>query len=158
VINPVKNEGEVSTLLRQLALTQLDALAARFVYNSRGYQSPGLRLSDVNYDSLNEIADALFLRVSSSKISMNISDEVDWKQAFLREADQHRRELVLIWESKWKEECDGKLLFADLQKEGILKISSSSLKRRIVQEMRNAKSENWRIVNSLLQQLLTPIT
>ena len=156
VVNPLNNEGEVSALLRQLALNQLDALAAKSVYNSRGYQSPGLRSSDVEYASLKEIVDALYSRASSSKASLSIGEEHEWKRSFIEQCEQQKRTLTPVWESKWKEECDGKLLFADLQQEGILKISSSNLKRKIVQEMRNTKSENWRIVNSLIQQLLTP--
>jgi len=155
-LKPFKNEGEVSDVLRTLAMKQLDSLVARAIYSSREYESPGARVSDFDGGSASEIADALYKRASGAKKSLTVEDESAWKQLFLQEFEQKKSDLTPVWESKWKEECDGKRLFSDLQKLGILKTSTSNLKRKIVEEMRNSKSENWLVVNSLLQALISP--
>jgi len=81
-------------------------------------------------------------------------DERSWVSKFHEKVNAKKAELKLVWEPKWKEVCDGKRLFVDLQKKGILKISVPVLKRKIIQRMKETKSENWRLVESQLKTLI----
>lgn len=149
---PVSSEAEASKMFRELALSQLYAIAAREVYRDFGYKSPLLRAEDVEKKSSQNIADALFTRLSSAKESLQYQDEAKWKTDFIQRCEDKKRELELVWEAKWQELCDGKRLFEDFQKKGILKISISLFKRKILQHMKNTSSENWRLVERLLKQ------
>jgi AAA15 family ATPase/GTPase len=151
---PVSDEGEVQTLLRGLAFGQLDSLVAREVYGRFGYLGPGLRAEDVDQAGPQEIASALFGRLAAARTSLGAGDEAEWKDSFLRDCSRRRAELVPIWEVKWPELCDGKRLFFDLQRKGVLKISSAMFKKRIIQLMKEFASENWRLVESLLKELV----
>lgn len=91
--------------------------------------------------------------MSSSRASMPDVERDAWIGKFEMDVAAREAELKLEWEPKWKDACDGKRLFADLQKRGILKISVSDLKRRIIQRMKDIKSENWRLVESQLRTL-----
>jgi hypothetical protein len=62
--------------------------------------------------------------------------------------------LKLQWEPKWIEVCDGKRLLKDLQKLGVLKVSTPNLKRRIIQRMKETQSDSWRLAESQLRGLL----
>jgi predicted ATP-dependent endonuclease of OLD family len=151
---PVSNEGEVAILLKNLALSQLDAVAARKIYQDLNYESPSLHVEDVEGKSLEDISEALFARLLSSKASIVFSTKQEWKTDFINKCEQEKNKLAQIWDVKWKEECDGKKLFTDLRQKGLLKVSISSFKRSIVQEMKNVASENWRLVESQLKELL----
>jgi hypothetical protein len=62
---------------------------------------------------------------------------------------------MLDWEPRWKEVCDGKRLFADLQRKGVLKIGISDLKRKVIQRMKDIRSENWELVEAQLRDLIS---
>jgi predicted ATP-dependent endonuclease of OLD family len=150
----VGSEGRVANLLRKIALTQLDEVVARYVYQNFGYQNPSLRAEDVKIKPLDQIADALEARLQLSRTSIERFSEGNWKRNFLRLCGDERQKLEPLWESAWKEQCDGKRLFEDLQQHNILKIPVSTLKRRIMQQMKATASENWRLMESLLKDLL----
>ena len=151
---PVTSQGEVDRILRELAFNQLNGMVSRVVYQSYGFQNPTLWADDVNKKTVPEIATALFTRLSTVKASLAFSDGEEWEKDFTDKCNTKRQELELTWEAKWKELCDGKLLFNDLQKSGRLKVGVSAFKRRIIQDMKLNKSENWRLVESLLKGLL----
>ncbi|MGD0010985.1 MAG: AAA family ATPase [Terriglobia bacterium] len=151
---PITSSGDVDRLLRGLAFDQLSKIAAREVYQSFGYESPWLRAEDLEKKSESEIGAALYARMRSSKNSMPDVDERSWVSKFHEKVNAKKAELKLVWEPKWKEVCDGKRLFVDLQKKGILKISVPVLKRKIIQRMKETKSENWRLVESQLKTLI----
>ncbi|MGO8735078.1 MAG: ATP-dependent nuclease [Terriglobia bacterium] len=151
---PLPSSGEVERLLRELAFEQLAEIAAAQVYRSFGYKSPSLRAEDLEKKQIGQIGAALYARIRSSRESMPDIDELTWVSEFEREVAATESRLKPLWEPKWKEVCDGKRLFADLQKNGLLKISVSLLKRKIVQRMKETVSENWRLVESQLKTLL----
>lgn len=151
---PMEDSGAVDRLLRELAFEQLSEIAAREVYRNFNYLSPSLQAADTQKGSDAEICTALFNRMLNSKGSMPPVEEATWKSEFQLAVSAKKSELELKWEPKWKELCDGKRLFIDLQKKGILKISVLQLKRRILQQMKETKSENWRLVENQLQSLI----
>jgi hypothetical protein len=154
VRNPVGSEGRVANLIRNLALAQLDEVVARQVYSGFAYDSPGLRSDDVMGKTLAEMANALFQRVERARRSIVNHVREDWMDDFIRLCEQERRQLEPVWESTWKEACNGKKLFEDLQRQGILRMSPTVFKRRIIQRMRDGVSENWRLVESQLVELI----
>ena len=151
---PVSTSGEVDRLLQALAFEQLPGIAAREVYRGFGYLSPWLLAEDVEKGSQAEISAALYARMWAARGSMPDVEESVWVGDFQRAVAERIAELKIEWEPKWKEVCDGKRLFNDLQKQGILKISVLVLKRRIIQRMKETKSENWRLVESQIQALV----
>jgi hypothetical protein len=154
VNSPVADEGDVSTLFRELAFLQLDEIVAREVYERYDYQSPALRTPDVERRSLGDIATALYDRLSAAKSSLKFTDGAEWQRSFVADCEKRKAELISTWEAKWRELCDGKRLFSDLQRKGLLRVSAATFKRRIIQHMKDTTSENWRLVESLLKGLI----
>jgi predicted ATPase len=151
---PISSEGEVAKVLRELALTQLEAIAARQVYQSFGYRSPALWAEDIEKKPLADMAQALFARLQAAQESLVVPSESEWVHEFMAQCQKIKAETELVWEAKWKELCDGKRLFQDFQKTGHLRISISAFKRRIIQHMKDTSSENWRLAESLLKGLI----
>jgi hypothetical protein len=151
----VATEGEVDRLLREIAFEQLDAVAAKAVYRDYGYLSPSLRTEDVEKGaSLEDMGVAFFKRSKAASDSLQGLDERNWKDRFIARTQELRNSLQIEWEAKWKEDCDGKRLFSDLQKRGYLRVALPVFKRRVIQRMREVSSENWRLVESQLKELV----
>jgi len=151
---PMTSSGDVDRLLRELAFEQLLEIAARDVYRSLGYKNPSLRLEDVQQQSEEKMSMALYARLRSARESMPDEEEGSWTANFLSKVRARKSELMMVWEPKWKELCDGKRLFDDLQRKGMVTMSVAQLKRRIIQRMKETKSENWRLVESQLKALI----
>jgi len=54
-----------------------------------------------------------------------------------------------------REVCDGKKLFEDMRRDGIVRGDLLKLKKRIAQEMKNKATETWNSLDSLLKGLVT---
>jgi len=152
--NPVRNEGDARKVFRDLAFAQLDEVVAREMYSTMGYVDPGLRPEDVSRGDLVQMAEALYTRADNSRRSLALAPRNQWVSDFTRRCGEKRKELEPVWEANWRDLCDGKRLFKDLPKKGILRISAKDFKRRILRQMTDMKSENWRLVESLLKDHL----
>lgn len=155
--SPITSEGEVHKLLRDLAFEQLPAIAAREIYNSYGYKNASLMKGDVDGTEIATIASRLRERASAAKVSLADADGSSWISDFIGKAEKRKEELTLAWESKWKEQCDGKRLISDLHKRASLKMSEASFKARITKSMRDSESENWSLVKALLERLIKQV-
>ena len=155
---PGAKAGELSNELRTLAFSQLNELAARRVYRDLGYISPTLHADDVKREmTLPEMAESLFLRRTKARNSLPEFDQEKWVSEFLERCNAERGKMEIEWEASWKERCNGKRLFDDFQRTGRLKVSPLTFKRRIIQQMKKSDtSEPWRLMSSLLTDLLKP--
>jgi predicted ATPase len=148
--SPVETQGEVHRRVKDLAFSQLDALAARIVYNSYGYVNASLQKDDVAEKSLVEIAHSLYSRMSIARDSLSRSDFNSWSTTFQSDCARERAKLESEWQAKWREVCDGKRLLSQLHRSSDLRMSEKVFKLKIAQGMKDAQSENWRIVRDLL--------
>jgi AAA domain, putative AbiEii toxin, Type IV TA system/Protein of unknown function (DUF4435) len=153
---PIASAGAVDTLLRDLALKQLDSAAARQVYRAYGYLNSSATKDEFKSDELSVIAAALYDRMSNSRNSMPDVNKDDWIQRFNHDVGVKRNELLAVWEAKWKDVCDGKKLMSELHREAKLKISIYTFKERVLRRMRDITSDNWKLAKASLEELLKP--
>ena len=107
--------------------------------------------------TLPQMAESLFLRRTKAKNSLPECDRAKWVNEFIERCQFERGKMEIEWEASWKERCNGKRLFDDFQRTGRLKVSPLTFKRRIMQQMKkSANSEPWRLMSSLLSDLLKP--
>ncbi|MBR8051573.1 AAA family ATPase [Burkholderia vietnamiensis] len=150
---PFSNMGEVNKFLKTLAFNQLTERAAREVYANYAFGDVGLRVSDVKGKDMSGISDVLLCRLKAMKNKLASLSEAEWKRQFEADCTVRKDELQAIWEVKWQEDCDGKRLFQDIGTSGRLRMSVRNFKKRVITQMRNSQSENWRAVKSLLSVL-----
>ena len=67
-----------------------------------------------------------------------------------RASSAMKSELELRWESKWPEMCNAKALLKDLYIRSDMKVSESAFRTKIVESMRDSKSEDWMLVKAYL--------
>jgi len=154
VQKPLANQGEVSNLLRSLAIAQLDELVAKQIYESYEFENPGLRAVEIRGKNLGDIARTLSGRLQSIKAQTGSLDS-KWEAEFIDKCQKRKSDLQPVWESKWQQDCDGKRLFGDLQQHVAPRVSLIKLKKLVINEMRNQRRENWTSVESLLKKLLS---
>ena len=155
VSSPLQNMGEVTELLKSLAFSQLAEKAAREEYIKLSFGDVSFRSSEIKGKNIDEITEILFDRLNSMKNKMDSVFEGDWKNTFQRSCTNREKELRGIWEAKWLEDCDGKRLFQDISSSVKLRMSVKNFKKRVIERMRMAQSENWRSVKSLLSDLIS---
>ncbi len=151
--DPLKNLGEVSRFLKELALSQIDEVAARHIYLGYKFANSGFRQSDISGQELGGISTKLWSRLAEVKSQVANLSESDWKAQFEGACRAKADALRAVWEVKWIEECDGKRLFQDVGSHGKLNMSVRAFKKRVATEMKNSQSETWKIAKSLLIDL-----
>ncbi len=154
VQTPLKNEGEVRTLLSRLALSQLRDVALRALYEEYHFIGLGLRREDLSQTSTEAIAQTLAARIQNAKSKLEAFDVSTWSQTFVSEVELKCRELEKTWESNWITLCDGKRLLIDLSKEITLRMNQKKFKLRLMKEMALTRTPNWLEMESALAELL----
>ncbi|MDK4737795.1 AAA family ATPase [Rhizobium sp. CNPSo 3464] len=152
--NTIESAGEVNNLVREIAFEQLDAIVAREVYNSYGFQNSSLQKDDLAESGSDAIATKLSERWVAARASMPEISPVEWKIEFLHKCSRRRDELRLQWDAKWRELCDGKKLLSDLYRRLQLKRSEANFYDVIARTMRDLESEDWAIVRGQLEELI----
>jgi predicted ATPase len=154
VQNPLKNEGEVRSLLTQLALSQLRDVALRSLYTANNFVGLGLRKDDLKLESTEAIVELLSNRIQTAKSQLEQFDLDTWPQDFTTKVKSKQIELEKTWESKWDILCDGKRLLEDLSKQVALRMNQKKFKLLLIKEMALSKTQNWLEVEALLKTLL----
>ena len=73
-----------------------------------------------------------------------------WIEKFVSDCQAQGNLLREDWDADWKKRCNAKTLFKDLQAIQKMKISLSQFKTEMIKEMKNAKSDDWRAIESRL--------
>ena len=152
--DPLPNQGEVSKVLRELAMSQIDEFVARQVYKAYEFDDPGLRTNEIRGRNLEQIADALVDRLTVIRTQIGSLDSAQWRSQFLQECEEVRRQDVLVWEARWQEMCDGKRLFRELFQRLVFKTSLTKFKKAVMLRMRSRPTANWRSIESLFKRLV----
>ncbi|HTE41366.1 MAG TPA: AAA family ATPase [Steroidobacteraceae bacterium] len=152
---PLSNAGEVGKLLRQLAFGQLDEIAARRVYARTEFEGFGIRRSEIAGKDVATIAKALSSRLERISESLQKLDVSTWQQRFVELVQAEKAQLEGIWETQWKERCDGKRLFEDLIRTHQMNIGIKRFKVRLMKEIAIAQGETWKLMDSQLRKLLS---
>jgi hypothetical protein len=105
------------------------------------YGNPGLRSGEIDKKAIAESASVLAACLTAIARQMGGFEEEKWKEDFVSQCTVRRIEMVQIWEAKWRDICNGKRIFSDLQKAIKPRISVRKFKKRIMLEMRTARSD-----------------
>jgi len=152
---PLVRSAEVSRLLRDLAKSQLNEFVAKQVYSRCSFENPGIRATEIEGKQISEIAEILFARLGAIKTQLAPVTE-EWKAHFIAACQKDVTELGLLWDEKWRDDCNGKRLFVDLHRKIAFKMPVRRFKKRVMTEMRAKRTEAWRAVESLLTGLVGP--
>ncbi|MDP9110976.1 MAG: hypothetical protein M3M96_05035 [Candidatus Eremiobacteraeota bacterium] len=151
---PLRTLGEVKRLLKDLALRQVNVLAAREVYSALDYPGVGARSNDLDSGPISDIAERLFGRIRDAQTRFSDIDLMTWRQEFVKSVEARAATLRAEWEANWVRLCSGKLLFIDLQKKVEIKMSLRKFKKMVAQEMRLRRNADYLAMERILQSIL----
>jgi len=152
----IDKRGEVKSIFREIALSQLPDFVAQAVYGALDYENPGLRPKEIAGKNFSEMSDVLFGRIALMKSQMDRIEESDWKQAFVQACEHEHHKMRAAWDNDWLVQCDGKRFFLDLHNRYRLKVSPLRFKKEIAETMRATKSKGWVQIHQLLDEALGP--
>jgi predicted ATPase len=154
--NPIASRAELRKKLKELAFDQLTGMISRSVSEQASIETAGLRASEADaatsYEGVAELLAARLQRIRTTFESIEVSS---WKSEFVRKCKEGDARSRDEWEDKWATECNGKLVLERLHKFLKTNLSILAFKRHIVEAMERKKAENWRAVDSLLNQMLS---
>lgn len=142
--------GELERLFSKLAAQQHSERVSRTVYESYGFEGPGFRIADSKGKDLEQIADALLIRLSTVKSQLEVVEAASWREQFIGAARTRLLGERSQWEASWTELASGKRLFEDFRREVKLKKSIDKVKLRIMERMRADRSTLWKVAESEL--------
>jgi predicted ATPase len=148
----VESKGALRTLLRELALKQVTDVAVRRVYTGLEPENCGLRPKEVIGKSSAQCAEILFERIERLRGMLEPLSRAAWTESFVSACSQEEQRLREDWDTNWRKRCNAKRLLRELQAQLRVCVSVGFLKSEMIKEMRFAKSEDWRVMESMLVQ------
>lgn len=151
---PVPNRGEVFRIIKSLWEAQLNDVSIKEVYSGHGFESPGLRVTEVEGHDFGDAGELLFRRIDRIREQLKQLDKNTWETDFISACSETRQKLESIWEAEWPYHCDGKRLLHDLHREYPMRIGLLQLKKRIILKMSADRRELWQEMEGLLTKFL----
>lgn len=148
----VESKGALRALLRELAMNQVTDEAVRQVYAPIEPENCGIRPKEIVGKSTAESADLLFDRIEKLRTALAPLDRAGWIADFTKSCTERETVLRDDWDTNWRKRCNAKRVLKDLQAHLRVKAALSFLKSEMMKEMRFAKSEDWRVMESMLVQ------
>jgi hypothetical protein len=152
--NPIKGSGDVAILLKEMAMKHLNDEVVRKVYATYNIRSFSHKSSDTIGCDFKESAVVLFEKIENVRADVCTLNSSIWTEEFENKCASMYKDMFPIWDASWRDLCDGKRLFREIQRNVTLNMSLLSFKKRILLQMRANTSDSWRTVESLLKGLV----
>jgi hypothetical protein len=137
-------------------MTQLKGVVIWQVYSTLEPDDAGLRAKEVlPLNDYRKMGEVLFRRIDAIRKEIAPLSETEWIQRLVALCEAKEAELMTLWTDKWDRECNGKQVLSDLYKYLQTSIPFTDFKRKIIEEMAAVPTEKWRIVDNILERLLT---
>ena len=152
---PPESRGTLKNNLGDAALAQLPLVVIREVYSECEPDNPGLRPAEIDgTKGYAENANTLFDRLERIRTELAGLDRTKWASDLERKCIERQEALEKKWKEDWSRECDGKSVIKTMQQKFGITASEVDLKKRIIFQMKQSRCDNWKIVDSIVSDLL----
>ena len=152
--NRIENRGEVLSKFKDIAISQLQEVVAKSIYEKMEYENPGLRPREIKGKTYPEMAEVLLTRLESIQSQLIELQRENWKKDFVKKCQENENIERPKWESDWLVLCDGKRFFCDLHQRYGVKVSLLKFKKMIVERMKSEQTDAWILTKNLLVNAL----
>ena len=153
--NPKSTTTEMRDAMRDAAMAQLDQFVARSVFKKLGLEEVGFDMDAMRQPNQAAIADDLLRQIISIKTKLQGLDESGFQIQFTQLFEKKMQEDRPSWDDKWRELSSGKQLFEDLRRTGHIKGDLLKLKKAVILQMRNKRTETYTSLEGLLRNLIS---
>jgi predicted ATP-binding protein involved in virulence len=144
--NKPESRGSILPTLRKLAFNQIRGVVAKKV---------GLRPQEIDCkESYELIANVLVERLLKIRAQLDKLNEENWCTEFTKSCENSAKSEIEDWEQRWHIRCDGKRVISDFYKKCERRCSITEFKKTIITEMKKRKTENWRLIESIIEHAL----
>ncbi|WP_426263971.1 ATP-dependent nuclease [Sphingomonas sp. PWP1-2] len=152
---PVSNQGALLSIIKPLAMAHLNEQIVRDVFEDLRPSSIHAPDSSVANLPFEEAASSSFDKIESVKTELSVTDRSMWTRDFVKRCQAEMSARSALWDTEWKNLCDGKRLYREIQIEFGIKTSPLNLKRKVLTSMASDKSgEHWQLIETQLKTLL----
>jgi predicted ATPase len=148
------SRGALGPLLKELADRQIPDIVASQVFMSYQFPDAHLRYGDTHGKSYGDMAAAISQRLDGLASHFRTYDATTFAREFEAKCTDRAPAVAESWSQRWQKEADGKQLIADLYSELSPRVSLLKFKKKILRDMKSAKTENWTLVTSRLDEAL----
>lgn len=153
--NTISNQGELLAIIKPMAMLHLNEQIVRDVFDEMrpsSLHSPDSIVANMDFK---DAAERTFDSIDSLKLEVCNIDKASWTDRFVNRCNTERPTRSSLWETEWRNLCDGKRLFREMQMEFGIRTSPLNFKKKVLSCMStDASSENWRLIESQLKTLL----
>ena len=150
----IESRGEVLKNFKDIAISQLQEVVAKSIYDEMQYENPGLRPREIMGKTYADMADSLLTRLKNIQSQVIGLDGENWKKDFEKKCQEKENNELSKWESDWLVLCDGKRFFRDLHHHYGVKVSFLKFKKMIVERMKSEQTDAWILIERLLADAL----
>ena len=147
--------GEAPALLKALAMEQIPELAARQTFADLNFKDEGLPSREFRGVSWEEASAKAYRRLASIREQIEALDERQWKEKCEARFRALSKKLEEKWEESWIIQCNGKQVLMSVHSQFSLRISPLKFKLRLLQEMKNRDTENWRLMSMEMRNIIS---
>lgn len=152
----VATPTELRDTLKRLALEQTHEIAARDAFRKLGLEAVKFNMGVMRDGDASTVSTALNTQIEALKGILSAINSNSFEQLFGDAYKKSWEAMQLEWDERWRELCDGKRLFVDLRKAGVIRGDLLRLKKRIIAAMKNKPTETWTALESNLKSLVSP--
>jgi predicted ATPase len=151
---PKNTPTEMRDVMKALAMKQLDEFVARSVFKDMGLEAIGFDMDAAGAASAADIASAFHSQISTMMKAFQGLEQKGFDGEFVRKFGEKRKEWAGVWEEKWREKCNGKLLLEAMRRDGHFRGDLLRLKKAVITRMRTQKTETYSALRAMLGDLI----
>lgn len=144
--------GSMLTKIKDIAFRQIPRTATREALQSIVTSEHFLRINDLICENPSQTIEKL--KAALSLISTKSLETTSQENAELTSAIESKMSSMSdSWQSKWITHCDGKQVISEIFKEFKVQLSLLDFKKKILETSKINNYENWRLIESKLNEL-----
>lgn len=149
--------GSMLGSLKEIAFKQIIKISCKKVVSGELTDNHYLKITEIVSDTPEQTVDSFFSVLNTvSKETAKLHAELT-RVELLARINGKVTQISDEWQSKWVNNCDGKLVISDLHKEFKVQMSLLNFKKKIIEVSRIRNFENWRLIESKLKELVDSI-
>ncbi|MCB1782276.1 MAG: AAA family ATPase [Candidatus Competibacteraceae bacterium] len=152
--SPPDNRGDFDREINEIAQAQMIPSIVKTAYQRFEPENPGIRYKEIKGKSYDKIAEILYNRLHVIYEKVKDLDKNDWINNFINMCQSIEQERSEDWKENWIKLCNGKELLDALYPKYGINIPKLEFKKRVIKQMREERSDSWRIVESVLREVL----
>ena len=153
--NPKNNTAEMLAVMKGMAMAQLGDIVYRSVFTELGLEAICFDMQAMCRATPEEVSRRLLQQIQRMSGILGSLGQETFTDEYTRRVREKMNELRPVWDDKWRECCNGKLLLEEMRRERHFKGDLLKLKKAVMAQMRAERPEAYTSLENLLRDLIS---